>query len=819
MILNKFFRKTLSIVTVLAMVLGITGVSGIKTVFAAGTITIAVGGANPAATTVHNVFRDEPLFQFYLNSAGSETLDGIRITALYSGTGAENDYALSFYKDVDDDGIVSDGDVQLLDYTNLTAANGGEQLFDLTNMSMTAATEYNILVLGRTVTADPADADTIRLSLDTSAVLSEGNAQSGSATSNLFTLEADDPNIAVTDGGGQPSTATILNSASNLAVQEWTITEAGASSGDTVRIVGITPTGTIDESADITSVQFYIDDGDDTFETGEDNLLSSTPATFSVNDTKENFTITGGIKVPIGGSVNVWVVYNLASSASNGETIIQNIAVGTDVTMGSGVALSADATDVAEGPSSAQTIDATAPTVVDDWALNMNAGTITINFSEAMDQAIDVDETTITLQESADTDVAGEIYTLTNSTSAWSDSDTLLITLSATDLDAIKSDSGLGVSTITSFLEIVAGNGMTDVIELALDLTNVTDGAAIDATGFTADTTPPTVTVTAASVDAGGDTITLTFDEPMDVTTITTALLQADSSITLDYSTAADSVVEADITVGNATVAWTGLTVATITLDEETDLAYIPSGKFIGVTLASVTDMASVAEVGGEVYTSAGITAEVTSPTFTVEGTSVNDGVDTIALTFNEAIDQSTLTQEDVRAGTVVALYLSDYAGDTGQAYIVVTTATASWDATGKIFTISLDENTDGAYIPDGKFVGVSTDGSITDLPGNAVAVTEIYTSSAVSKEANVPTFTVTGTSINDGGDTIALTFNEIMDVTTLTTAILQAGTNIQIDYDDDGADLNEVSLDVSNASVVWSVNNTVATITLDEET
>jgi len=483
--------------------------------------------------------------------------------------------------------------------------------------------------------------------------------------------------------------------------------------------------------------------------------------------------------------------------------------------MGSGVAL-ADG-DVGEGVSNTQTIDAAAPTVSDDWVLNMNASTITINFSEAMDTAIDVDETKITIQQSADTDTVGEIYTLTDSTSAWSDSDTLLITLSSTDLNAIKSDSGLGVSTITSFLEIVAGSGITDDAGFALDLTNVTDGACIDATTFTADTTAPTFTVAATSVNAAGDTIVLTFNEPMDVTTITTALLQADTNITLDYSDDAGNTGEANITVTNATAAWTGNTIVTLTLDEETNLAYIPSGKFIGVTLASVTDMAAVAAAGTEIYTSSAITTETTAPTFTVVGTSITNAGDTIALTFDEAVAQATLTQADVQAGSVILLDYSDDAGNTNQVDITTTSATAAWDATGKIFTITLNETTDGAYIPNGKYIGVTLDGSTTDLLGNTVATSEIY-SAAVTKEATVPTYTVVGTSVNDAGDTIELTFSEPMDVTTITTAILQAGSNILLDYSDNAGNTNEANITTTNATVAWT-GLTVATITLDETT
>jgi predicted ribosome-associated RNA-binding protein Tma20 len=165
------------------------------------------------------------------------------------------------------------------------------------------------------------------------------------------------------------------------------------------------------------------------------------------------------------------------------------------------------------------TADATVPTVT-DWTLNINTGAMVINFSETMDQTVDVDETKITIQQSNDTSTAGEYYTLTDSTSVWTDHNTLTITLSATDLNALKRDTSLAISSATSYLEIAATNLIVDVVGLDLSLTNVTDGACLNVSSFTADTTAPTI-VSQTPVDGStGQAITInptvTFSEPMD---------------------------------------------------------------------------------------------------------------------------------------------------------------------------------------------------------------------------------------------------------------------------------------------------------------
>jgi methionine-rich copper-binding protein CopC len=167
------------------------------------------------------------------------------------------------------------------------------------------------------------------------------------------------------------------------------------------------------------------------------------------------------------------------------------------------------------------TADATVPTVT-DWTLNINTGAMVINFSETMDQTVDVDETKITIQQSNNTSTAGEYYTLTDSTSVWTDHNTLTITLSATDLNALKRDTSLAISSATSYLEIAATNLIVDVVGLDLSLTNVTDGACLNVSSFTADTTAPTI-VSQTPVDGStGEAITIiptvTFSEAMDPT-------------------------------------------------------------------------------------------------------------------------------------------------------------------------------------------------------------------------------------------------------------------------------------------------------------
>ena len=157
-------------------------------------------------------------------------------------------------------------------------------------------------------------------------------------------------------------------------------------------------------------------------------------------------------------------------------------------------------------------------------------------------------------------------------------------------------------------------------------------------------------------------------------------------------------------------------------------------------------------------------------------------------------MDTATLTQAGIQAGADVTLDYSNDAGNTAEADITLTNATAAWSGGDTVFTITLNDATDSAFIPDGKYVGVTADGTVANVAGTTTATDEIY-SAQVAKESDAPTYTVVGTSVNAAGDTIAITFNETMDATTLTQAAIRAGNGLTLDYSNNAGNTCAVNL------------------------
>ncbi|MDD5145709.1 MAG: Ig-like domain-containing protein [Candidatus Pacebacteria bacterium] len=346
-----------------------------------------------------------------------------------------------------------------------------------------------------------------------------------------------------------------------------------------------------------------------------------------------------------------------AVNPSNSTTFITNAAIDDHIK----VTPSAHITDVAgityaageiTEAGATHTKDETSPTVVDDWTLSINAGTMTINFSEVMDSSQNVDETKITVQENADTDTASQIRTLTDSTSAWADNNTLTVTLSTEDLAAIKLDTGLGVSTSTSYLEIIASSNMKDVAGNNVSLTNVTDGACIYATTFTGDTTGPALSYWTLNINTGH--LVMTFNEPVNTTTLTTTGITVQDAATKTWQ----SLTLTGGTTGssNGTSVDIALSAADLnSIKAKSLLAKAQGSSYLVITSSVIDDMASnavTAITDGSGVNATSYVADATSPS--ISSQYPTDGSTNIAVdvdpyvTFSEAMDPLTITDSTV---------------------------------------------------------------------------------------------------------------------------------------------------------------------------
>lgn len=198
-----------------------------------------------------------------------------------------------------------------------------------------------------------------------------------------------------------------------------------------------------------------------------------------------------------------------------------------------------------------------------------------------------------------------------------------------------------------------------------------------------------------------------------------------------------------------------------------------------------------------------GLNIDNASPTFTAVGSSMHLLGDIITLTFNETMDDTTLS------ATSGITSITDSVGGA----LSLANDTGSWNILKTVYTITLNEETDRDYIRNGATVTVVLADTVTDIRGNSVSTAGVV-SAPVVKEAAVPIITgVVGASVNAGGDTVTITSNEVL-ANTATTA-----TNWTVQYDDNGAGLNIQTVTLANATAALDATGKILTITLDEIT
>ncbi|MCX6744944.1 MAG: hypothetical protein NTX82_05455 [Candidatus Parcubacteria bacterium] len=141
--------------------------------------------------------------------------------------------------------------------------------------------------------------------------------------------------------------------------------------------------------------------------------------------------------------------------------------------------------------------DLIAPTL-SNWDLDMNAGTLALNFSEPMDFTFDFDETLLTIEDAT----AATFYTLTDSIGSWTAPGVFTVTLSPADINQIKAISGLAENMGNSYLTITDISGLKDAVQN--DMVAGVNGVQVNI--YTADTTLPTVSGNNLHTDFSGCT-------------------------------------------------------------------------------------------------------------------------------------------------------------------------------------------------------------------------------------------------------------------------------------------------------------------------
>ena len=181
--------------------------------------------------------------------------------------------------------------------------------------------------------------------------------------------------------------------------------------------------------------------------------------------------------------------------------------------------------------------DVTRP-VLENFALDMNLGVLTMTFTEAINATLGV-ATALTLQSLEDSGLAVSRRLAVVGVEGSSDPTIYAVNLTVADLNNIKLDTDFGVSTGTTFLSLTSQAIVDNAGNSIAALVNGTEAAI-----FTPDTTAPEVSAFGLDMDSG--IMQLNFTEAvnassLDVTRLTLTNADGSSSFSLSASTKSTS--------------------------------------------------------------------------------------------------------------------------------------------------------------------------------------------------------------------------------------------------------------------------------------
>ena len=300
----------------------------------------------------------------------------------------------------------------------------------------------------------------------------------------------------------------------------------------------------------------------------------------------------------------------------------------------------------------------------------------------------------------------------------------------------------VSVTPAADAIKDVAGNSLAAAKVVG---TNAGDGAA--------PSLPPD-NIAGATVQDGGDAITLDFSEA--VRRAAGGTFDAN-----DFASIKSPSTGGALSLTNATFSLsTDRKRLIITLDEATDGVFLTNDNDVAVKPATgaILDLAGNVHPDDEIVSSGVVAGDSAAPSIstTMTATTVEDGNDTIVITFSEEVqpDDGTFSNNEFS-------FIKDVNGNNA---LTFANAIFTLSSDRKFLTIKLDEATDDAFLTNGLFVALTpVANKIKDLAGNSMATNEVTSTNATTGETDAPSIstTMTATTIVDTGDTILITFSE----------------------------------------------------------
>lgn len=290
------------------------------------------------------------------------------------------------------------------------------------------------------------------------------------------------------------------------------------------------------------------------------------------------------------------------------------------------------------------------------FGLDMNSGTLALTFSETVNSS-SLSAVGITLQPSANATVG--LFALTNTSFTPSPNGTIVqLNLSSLDLNALKQLTYLALSMKTVFLSLAAGT----VLDMSGNpVVGIPTSSALPVSTYVYDTTMPQLV--SYVLDRNTGTLTLTFSETVNATSVsvTGLSLQSSSTSNLDYVALTGGAVS---NVSSPVILVTLLPTDLNLIKSHTSLATTVNNTYITATSQVVSDMFSnpltpISTTNALKATQ--LIADKTQPTLQAFDLDMNTGV--ITFSFSESVNASTFnpTQATLQSAPAATANTTNY--------------------------------------------------------------------------------------------------------------------------------------------------------------
>ncbi|MDO8556869.1 MAG: hypothetical protein Q7R98_00165 [Candidatus Jorgensenbacteria bacterium] len=250
----KFSKNSITTILAVFFVLVVFGFVAPAVANAAAINTATNTNVTPG--TQYTTFKGVSVYRLHITNTGDAQDTITSLTPTPVGDVNDTVITLHFYKDVNNNGFVDQGDTNL-GASAAFASDNTKQAFDITDVVVPAGGSASVLITADGLSVGNAQIFRLSMALGTDILMGTVAVDTGSFPKlNTDPLTASDtaPSLSITDGASDPIAKTAIASETGVVVKQLSI--AAAATSDSIVSFAITPAGTENDTTQVSATKF-----------------------------------------------------------------------------------------------------------------------------------------------------------------------------------------------------------------------------------------------------------------------------------------------------------------------------------------------------------------------------------------------------------------------------------------------------------------------------------------------------------------------------------------------------------------------------------